>query len=283
MTAEFARIPVSSIHVGERQRPIDQEHAEAIAASMAERGLINPITVRRTPNAQKGATPYTLVAGGHRLTGAKINEWTEIDAMVVSADAGQAVLIEISENLIRNDLSALNRALFVAKYRETWEEVHGPIQRGGSRTASGAEGAKGNDYPMFAAPGRELSKRVQKRLGIGHETYKLINRIAANLHPDLRQTLRGTEVEDDQSKLLKLAKLDVEAQLKLAAAMREGATFKAAMALVAPKAETPALDVQGMLFSRLSDLWGKADQNTRRRFLDEVVSADDWSSLEDAA
>lgn len=283
MTAEFARIPVSSIHVGERQRPIDQEHAEAIAASMAERGLINPITVRRTPNAQKGATPYTLVAGGHRLTGAKINEWTEIDAMVVTADAGQAVLIEISENLIRNDLSALNRALFVAKYRETWEEVYGPIQRGGARAVSVPNGANRHDGGLVLHPGRELSKRVQERLGIKGRTYERISQIAVRLHPDLRQTLRGTETEDDQSKLLKLAKLDVEAQMKLAAAMREGATFKAAMALIAPKAEAPALDLQGMLFTRLADIWSKADEATRRRFLDEVVSADDWSNLEDAA
>ncbi|MBB4066244.1 ParB N-terminal domain-containing protein [Gellertiella hungarica] len=275
MTADFARIPVSSIHVGERQRPIDQDHAEAIAASMAERGLINPITVRRTPNAQKGATPYTLVAGGHRLTAAKINEWTEIDAMVVTADAAQAVLIEISENLIRNDLSALNRALFVAKYRETIEEMVGNIHRGRPK--------KGHDGPIFALPGKELSQRVQERLGISHRTYKRISQIAVHLHQDLRQAVRATEIEDDQSKLLKLAKLDVEAQLKLAAAMREGATFKAAMALIAPKAEPPALDLQGMLFARLSDIWSKADEATRRRFLDEVVSADDWSNLEDAA
>lgn len=280
--AKFLRIAVSSIHVGERQRPVDEEHALAIAASMEERGLINPITVRSTPNQNGGKTPFTLVAGGHRLFGAKHLGWEEVDVMMVAADASEAVLIEISENLIRNDLSALNRALFVAKFRETWEEVHGAINPKGGRP----EKKQGNDYPVFFASGRELSKRVQKRLGIGHETYKLINRIAANLHPELRQALRGTEIEDDQSKLLKLAKLDVEAQLKLAAAMREGATFKAAMALIAPKVSAQTLapkTIQEGIFGCLSDLWSKADEATRRRFLDEVVSADDWSALEDAA
>ncbi|WP_245297317.1 ParB N-terminal domain-containing protein [Rhizobium oryziradicis] len=97
--AEFARISLSSIHIGVRTRPVDEDHALAIAASMAERGLINPITVRKTPAANKGATPYTLVAGGHRLRAAELNQWTEIDAIVVAADAVEGQLIEISENL----------------------------------------------------------------------------------------------------------------------------------------------------------------------------------------
>ena len=273
--AKFLRIPVSSIHIGERQRPIDEEHALAIAASMDERGLINPITVRSTPNQNGGKTPFTLVAGGHRHWGANHLGWAEIDAMMVAADATEAVLIEIAENIFRNDLTALNRALFVAKYRETWEELHGDIVRGRPK--------KGNDYPIFSAPGRELSKRVQKRLGIGHETYKLINRIAVHLHPDLRQALRGTEIEDDQSKLLKLAKLDVELQVKVAAMMREGADFKAVMARINPKPTPPAVDPQAVLYERLSSLWSDADHATRRRFLDEVVGADDWSLLGSAA
>lgn len=273
--AKFLRIEVSSIHVGERQRPIDEEHALAIAASMEERGLINPITVRSTPNQNGGKTPFTLVAGGHRLFGAKHLGWEEVDAMMVAADASEAVLIEISENLIRNDLSALDRAQFVSKFRETIEEVHGDIHRGRPK--------KGHDGPIIFLPGRELSERVQERLGISHRTFKRISQIAVHLHPDLRQAVRGTEIENDQSKLIKLAKLDVEAQLKLAAAMREGATFKAAMSLIAPKVEPPKSNVQDVLFNRLSDLWKTADEVTRRRFLDEVVSADDWSALEDAA
>ncbi len=65
--ATLKSIAISSILVGERARPVDEDHALALAASMADRGLINPITVRPTPAANGGRTPYTLVAGGHRL------------------------------------------------------------------------------------------------------------------------------------------------------------------------------------------------------------------------
>lgn len=62
--ASFKSIPLKSIHVGERARPVDEDHALAIAASMAERGLINPITVRstRTPRRAKRLIHWLQVA-----------------------------------------------------------------------------------------------------------------------------------------------------------------------------------------------------------------------------
>ncbi len=136
--AEFIRAKISEIHIGERARPIDEDHAQAIAASMTERGQISPIMVRRTPAANKGKTPLTLVAGGHRTRGAVINGWDELDAIVVSADVVEAQLLELSENLFRNELSALDRAIFVLKFRELWEEQHGKINPKGGRPRTGA-------------------------------------------------------------------------------------------------------------------------------------------------
>lgn len=272
MSAKFSRIPLSSIHVGERQRPIEKDHAEAIAASMAERGLINPITVRNTPNQNKGKTPYTLVAGGHRLEGARANGWAEIEAMIVDADAGEAVLIEIAENLMRNELTALNRALFVAKYREVWEEVHGQIQRGGNTFVTDAKGSKGHDGPLVFAPGKELSERVQDRLGISHRTYKRISQIAMNLHPALREAIRGTDIEDDQTKLLKLASFEPDLQYKAAAIIKRGADYATALSLMQPKQEPSPIERQKQLLDRMLSLWAEADAMTRSRFLSEVKS-----------
>ncbi|MGQ3076540.1 MULTISPECIES: hypothetical protein [Rhizobium/Agrobacterium group] len=60
--AELKSISISDIHIGERLREIDEDHAQAIALSIAEIGLQSPIQVRPTP-AQKGGK-FTLVAGG---------------------------------------------------------------------------------------------------------------------------------------------------------------------------------------------------------------------------
>ncbi|WP_246704215.1 ParB N-terminal domain-containing protein [Rhizobium sp. P38BS-XIX] len=249
-------------------------YAEAIAASMAERGQINPITIRRTPAKNKGSTPFTLVAGGYRTTAAKLLGWTEIDAIIVAADQAEAQLLEISENLFRNELNPLDRAIFVMKYRELWEEKHGKIERGRY------DQQKGHDAPFAFAPGRELSQQVQERLGIGADTYKRATRIGQNLHPALRQAVRGTDAENDQSKLLKLAKLPADDQVKVAAALKENRDLKPVLGwLKGPKA-TPNL--QEDIFTKVSALLAKADSDTLRRVADHIGSLADFSFLEAA-
>ncbi|CZT33021.1 ParB N-terminal domain-containing protein [Rhizobium sp. 9140] len=279
--AEFIRAPLSDIHIGERLRPIDPAYVEMIAASLTERGQISPIMIRRTPAKNKGATPFTLVAGGYRTSAAKLLGWTEIDAIIVEADAQEAQLLEISENLYRNELNPLDRAIFVMTYRELWEEQHGKVGRGGNTFVSEAKESKGHDAPLVFAAGRELSKQVQERLGIGQDTYKRATRIGQNLHPTLRQAVRGTEAETDQSALLKLAKLSADDQLKVAAALKESPDLKPVLQwLKGPKAEA---DPQQGIFDKMAALWSKADEETQRRFLDHVGSKSDFSFLERAA
>ncbi|UFX01126.1 ParB N-terminal domain-containing protein [Sinorhizobium medicae WSM1115] len=272
--AEFIRAKISDIHIGERARPIDEDHAQAIAASMAERGQISPIMLRRTPAANKGKTPLTLVAGGHRTRGAVINGWAELDAIVVSADAVEAQLLELSENLFRNELSALDRAIFVAKFRELWEEQHGKIQRGRP-----PEKNRQDDGIIFAA-GRELAQRVQDRFGFGKSTYERTTRIALNLHPALRQALRGTGGEDDQSLLLKLAKKGPSQQASIAQVLQTERDLKKAMAWL--KGGTPKPDPQEIAFAKLVASWKTANEDTRRRFLAHACNSQDFSFLEAA-
>ncbi len=255
--ATLKSIPIASIFVGERARPVDEEHALAIAASMAERGLINPITVRPTPAAKGGKTPWSLVAGAHRLRGGELNEWTEIDALIVSTDVAEAQLIEISENLFRNELSQLDRGMFVVKFREIAEEKHGKIVRGGNRKS------KDHDGPLMFAPGRELSERVQERLGIGATTYKRLSTIGLKLHPGLRAALRGTPAEDDQKLLLKLAGMPETEQAGLVGGLKvEPDIYRV---LDAMKPEKPKKPVS--LLTKLISVWDEADEETRSEFL----------------
>lgn len=272
--AEFLRASLSDIHIGERLRPIDTSYVEAIAASMSERGQISPIMIRRTPAKNKGATPYTLVAGGYRSTAAKLLGWTEIDAIVVAADQTEAQLLEISENLYRNELNPLDRAIFVMKYRELWEEKHGKIAQGGDQKS------KPHDAGLIFSPGRELAKQVQERLGISEDKYERAVRIGRNMRPELRLAVRGTPAENDQSKLLKLAKLPADDQVKVAAALRENGDLKPVLSWL--KGPQVAVDPQEALFKKISALLSKADEATLRRVLDHIGELGDFSFLEAA-
>lgn len=260
--AVLKTIALAQIHVGERARPIDEDHALAIAASMAERGLINPITVRATPAKSGGNTPYTLVAGGHRYRGAELNQWADIDVIVIEADSVEAQLIELSENIYRNDLNQIDRAVFVLRYREIMEEKFGKIGRGGDRKS------KGHDAPLIFAPGREVAKIVQERLGYGPDKYKRAVRIGQNLRPELRNRLRGTASADNLTDLLKLAKLPPEKQVAIADALAHEPDLKKVLAFGKPaKVEVSKHEAA---LGKLRAAWHAADEEVRAAFLAEI-------------
>lgn len=271
--AEFIRVAVSSIHIGERLRPIDMDYVEAIAASMSEHGQISPIMIRKTP-ARKG-TPFTLVAGGYRTTAATVLGWTEIDAIVVKADAVEAQLLEISENLYRNELNPLDRAIFVMKYRELWEEKHGEIKRGRPSEKNR------NDYGIIFSGGRELSERVKERFGFGQSTYEKVTSIGNNLDPVLRQAVRGTTAENDQSQLLTLAKLPREDQIAVAAALKHTPDVKKVLAFTKPPAlvATPPVPSQSTILTKLIAAWDEASDETRDSFLEHIGMSDTPDAL----
>lgn len=261
------RIPLASIHVGDRARPIDEDYALAIAASMAERGLINPITVRATPAKNKGETPFTLVAGGHRHRGAELNQWTEIDVIVVEADGLEAQLIELSENIYRNELNQIDRSIFVMRFREIVEEKIGKIDRT-KNLKIGADLPKGHDAPSVFAPGREVAKLVQERLGFGPDKYKRAVRIGRFLHPELRAALRKSGNADKLNDIINLTKRPPEEQVKVAAALEHEPDLKKVLAFGKPP--KPVVSRHDAAIARLRTAWHSADAEARAAFLAEI-------------
>lgn len=261
--SKIETIAISDIHVPERLREIDDDHALAIQTSIVEHGLLNPVTVRRTPNAKGGK--FTLVAGAHRLRAIELNEESEIEAIIVEADKLTAVLMEIEENLFRNDLSALDRAVFVQTYREVWEQKHGKITRGGDQSVN-----------LTLCPVDILEENAERgfsvhcadRLGVSKAAVMRANRIAQNIPAELKRRLRGTAVADNQSALLKLAKLPAEKLVNAAKVYDkvEGDFDKMMDALGDAPAKQSDAD---KLRSRLIDTWGRIKPKDRIEFVRE--------------
>ena len=216
---ELKSIPISKIYVPERLRAVEDDHALAIQASILEHGLLNPITVRSTPNQAKGTKPYTLVAGAHRLRAIELNDENDtIDAIVVEADGAEAQLIEIEENVFRNDLSILDRAVFVQTYRDVWEQKYGKAERGGDRKS--AEYQRINLIQLIGEEAeRGFASHCATRLGLSTATVKRSDQIARNLPKPLREKLRGTPAADNQALLLKLAKMGPKQRAGMAKAI----------------------------------------------------------------
>ncbi|WP_208441997.1 ParB/RepB/Spo0J family partition protein [Bartonella raoultii] len=272
--ARFQEIALDLIVVPERIRPVDDEHAKALAQSMAREGLMNPITVRHTPNAKEGH--YTLIAGAHRLRAAELLGYSAIEAVVVQADKENAALLEVAENLFRNELSVIDRALFVQTYRELWEKKYGEIKRGGD--GSNQHKTKKEQLvqlaPIAQIEGKDgkgavlsFAKHVADRIGFSQDVVKRLNRIAQHLQPELRSVLRGTAFADNQAQLLKLAKMEPVAQRRVAMALQQvEGDLRRAVDLVNGINIPPKVNEQERIFAQLLGVWQRADAQTRARF-----------------
>ena len=126
---------VSEIHVGERCRK-DMGDIEALAASIAEVGLLQPIVV---------TSDGRLVAGARRLEAVKLLGWEEVPVHVVRNldEEHLALKAERDENTCRMKLSPGDAVALGEKYRKQEEEAARKRQLLGIPSVNFTEGSKG--------------------------------------------------------------------------------------------------------------------------------------------
>ncbi len=91
------------------RRQFDQESLQALADSVAERGVIQPVLVR--PRA--GGT-FELVAGERRWRAAKLAGLDHVPALVQDRDDATTLEVALVENMAREDLNPVEEARAVA-------------------------------------------------------------------------------------------------------------------------------------------------------------------------
>ena len=124
------QIPLRFIDVGKRLRRLKAAKVIHIADSLAAQGQLQPIIV--TP-AEDGR--YALLAGNYRRAAAEELDWETIRAEVREGlSAHESSLIEIDENLKRNDLTPAERARHTHERKKIFEHIHPetkPTKKGG--------------------------------------------------------------------------------------------------------------------------------------------------------
>jgi ParB family chromosome partitioning protein len=91
------------------RRQFDQESLQALADSVSERGVIQPVLVR--PRA--GGT-FELVAGERRWRAAKLAGLTQVPALIQDRDDATTLEVALVENMAREDLNPVEEARAVA-------------------------------------------------------------------------------------------------------------------------------------------------------------------------
>ena len=119
-------IPIASIRPGRFQprRRFDPEEVAALAQSIREKGVLQPVLVR--PVAGEPGL-YELVAGERRWRAAQLAQLHEIPALVRELADRDSLEVALVENLQRQDLTAIEEARgyqrMIDDFRRTQEEV----------------------------------------------------------------------------------------------------------------------------------------------------------------
>ncbi|MDD4955712.1 MAG: ParB/RepB/Spo0J family partition protein [Candidatus Omnitrophica bacterium] len=194
---EFTYLSLSKIKPGKYQprQEINQAELEELSRSIKEKGLIQPIVVRKLAE-----DSYEVVAGGRRFQAAKSLGLNELPTIIRELDDKDTFIFAITENLQRKDLNPIEEAeafkrlieefeftyddiaKFVAKDKTTIvnalrlfklpKEIQeavkkGIISRSQARTILALESEEDqrrifNDILREGLPVREIEKRVQR-------------------------------------------------------------------------------------------------------------------------
>ena len=92
-----------------------EEELEGLAQSIAENGLLQPVTVRR----ENGA--YYLIAGERRLRACKLAGLKEIPALVADCEPEDSAVLALLENLQRKDLQMFEQANAIVNLLREWQ------------------------------------------------------------------------------------------------------------------------------------------------------------------
>jgi ParB family chromosome partitioning protein len=142
-TAEVARhprrVPIEHLRPNPRnpRRSFAEAELDSLAASIKDRGMIQPVVVRAVGGAKDS---YEIIAGERRWRAAQRAGLHQIPIVSLEANDSQALELAIIENVQRTDLNPLEEAAgyqaLVEEYGHSHEEVAGIIGKSRSHVSN---------------------------------------------------------------------------------------------------------------------------------------------------
>jgi hypothetical protein len=167
-------IDLQLCYPAERARPIDDAAVKALAKSIEESGLLNPIIVRKVQKSRAGKTcdAFEVITGMHRVKAFRWLKRATIPAFVVEADDIDAELMLIDENLCRNDLTTAERSSAQARRKKLYLLKHPETTDGG--TTGGPNRRTKDGFAKLANPqgqdNAEMAERYTKKAATATNT-----------------------------------------------------------------------------------------------------------------
>ncbi len=157
----YQLLPVHKIepNPGQPRRDFDEEELQALADSIAQHGVVQPLTVRELPNGY-----YQIIAGERRWRAARLANLRQIPVVVIEADDKKTMELALIENLQRQDLNPVEEALgyqsLMTDYGMTQEET--------AKRVGKSRPAVANALRLLQLPVRVLEMVRSGTLSAGH-------------------------------------------------------------------------------------------------------------------
>lgn len=261
----LAILPVDQIETGQRLRQLSEVQVETLVASIADIGLLNPITVyaRQVIRSGEPVDGFGLVAGAHRLEAFRRLGMVEIEANIVSLSELERQIAECDENLCGSVLSKVERAMFTKRRKDAYEALHPQTKQGAFNQHTVASRQVGDKQEVDRFTADTAAKTGQSERAVQRDAER-----GMKISDRALETLRGTKL-DNGSYLDKLKAIPANDQVThvkadLAALKKPPVPVK--------HAPDPRNDfeVKESQVAALMLAWNKAGKEAREEFLARI-------------
>ena len=163
----YKMLPIYKVepNPGQPRQDFDEEELQALSDSIAEHGVIQPLTVRELPSGY-----YQIIAGERRWRASRMANLSEIPAVIIEADDKKAMELALIENLQRQDLNPVEEAL---GYRSLMDD-YGLTQDAAAQRVGKSRPAVANALRLLNLPATLLEKVRNGDLTAGHARAVLV-------------------------------------------------------------------------------------------------------------
>lgn len=254
----LATIPIELVENGTRLRDLSEATVASLVNSIADVGLLNPITVYRRKLFRGGnqVDGYGLVAGLHRKAACERLGLVEIEANILELTDLECQIAECDENLCAPQLTPSDRARFTKRRKEAYEALH-PETKNGRNQHSRRDGQV--VQPSFADDQAAAT-------GVDPRTVRRDAERGEKVDDRALSAVRGTSL-DTGNYLDTLKAVPVTEQLKRVKADLGKSKRKTIRVADAPLDDEDAKERQ---VAALMSAWNKASAEARQEFLERI-------------
>ena len=159
--SELLHLPISKVEprLEQPREYFDENALQELADSIAQYGLIQPITVRKLSTGY-----YQIIAGERRWRASRMAGLTEVPVRVIEADDRRTAELALVENLQREDLNPIEEA----KGYRTLIEEYGLTQEEAAKSVGRSRPAITNAMRLLSLSAPVLEMVEKGELSAGH-------------------------------------------------------------------------------------------------------------------